>query len=84
MFSQIFILPKPEVKPVFVIDTTKLPVPATLSTDPVAETPEGVAVVAPIATSDPTEEAQDEESDISLDEMKDQEGTISDETENQE
>ena len=55
MFSQIFILPKPEVKPVFVIDTTKLPVPATLSTDPVAETPEGVAVVAPIATSDPTE-----------------------------
>ena len=35
-------------------------------------------------TSDPTEEAQDEESDISLDEMKDQEGTISDETENQE
>ena len=55
MFSQIFILPKPEVKPVFVIDTTKLPVPATLSTDPVAETPEGLAVPIPTATSEPNE-----------------------------
>ena len=34
--------------------------------------------------SDPVEEAQDEESDVSLDEMKDQEETVSDETENQE
>jgi len=35
-------------------------------------------------TSDPIEEAQDEEVDISLDEMKDQEESVSDETENQE
>ena len=35
-------------------------------------------------TSDPIEEEQDEEADISLDEMKDQEDTVSDETENQE
>ena len=35
-------------------------------------------------TSDPIEEAQDEEADVSLDEMKDQEDTVSDETENQE
>ena len=35
-------------------------------------------------TSDPIEEAQDEEADISLDEMKDQEESVSDETENQE
>ncbi len=35
-------------------------------------------------TSDPIEEAQDEEADVSLDEMKDQEDTLSDETENQE
>ena len=35
-------------------------------------------------TSDPVEEAQDEEADVSLDEMKDQEETVSDETENQE
>ena len=35
-------------------------------------------------TSDPIEEAQDEEADVSLDEMKDQEETVSDETENQE
>ena len=35
-------------------------------------------------TSDPVEEAQDEETDVSLDEMKDQEETVSDETENQE
>ena len=35
-------------------------------------------------TADPIEEAQDEEADVSLDEMKDQEETISDETENQE
>ena len=34
-------------------------------------------------TSDPIEEAQDEEADVSLDEMKDQEDTVSDETENQ-
>ncbi len=34
--------------------------------------------------SDPVEEAQEEEVDVSLDEMKDQEETISDETENQE
>ena len=35
-------------------------------------------------TSDPIEEAQDDEADVSLDEMKDQEVTVSDETENQE
>ena len=35
-------------------------------------------------TSDTMEEAQDEEADISLDEMKDQEESVSDETENQE
>ena len=35
-------------------------------------------------TSDPIEEAQDEEADVSLDEMKDQEETVSDLTENQE
>ena len=35
-------------------------------------------------TSDPIEEAQDEETDVSLDEMKDQEESVSDETENQE
>ena len=35
-------------------------------------------------TSDPIEEAQDEEADVSLDEMKDQEDTVIDETENQE
>ena len=35
-------------------------------------------------TSDPIEAAQDEEADVSLDEMKDQEDTVSDETENQE
>ena len=35
-------------------------------------------------TSDPIEDAQDEEVDVSLDEMKDQEDTVSDETENQE
>ena len=35
-------------------------------------------------TSDPIEEAQDEEADVSLDEMKDQEETVSEETENQE
>ena len=35
-------------------------------------------------TSDPIEEAQDEEADVSLDEMKDQEDTVSDETENHE
>ena len=34
--------------------------------------------------SDPIEEAQDEEADVSLDEMKDQEDIVSDETENQE
>ena len=34
--------------------------------------------------SDPVEEIQDEEADVSLDEMKDQEETVSDETENQE
>ena len=35
-------------------------------------------------TSDPIEGAQDEEADVSLDEMKDQEDTVTDETENQE
>ena len=35
-------------------------------------------------TSDTIEEAQDEEADVSLDEMKDQENTVTDETENQE
>ena len=35
-------------------------------------------------TSDPIEEAQDEEADVSLDEMKDQEDTVTHETENQE
>jgi len=35
-------------------------------------------------SSDPVEEAQEEEVDVSLDEMKDQEETVSEETENQE
>ena len=35
-------------------------------------------------TSDPIDETQDEEADVSLDEMKDQEESASDETENQE
>ena len=35
-------------------------------------------------STDPVEEVQEEESDVSLDEMKDQEDTVSDETENQE
>ena len=35
-------------------------------------------------TSDPIDEAQEDEADVSLDEMKDQEDTVSDETENQE
>ena len=35
-------------------------------------------------SSDPVEETQEEEVDVSLDEMKDQEDTVSDETENQE
>ena len=35
-------------------------------------------------SSDPVEEAQEEEVNVSLDEMKDQEETVSDETENQE
>ena len=35
-------------------------------------------------SSDPVEETQEEEVDVSLDEMKDQEETVSDETENQE
>ncbi len=35
-------------------------------------------------SSDPIEVAQEEEADVSLDEMKDQEETVSDETENQE
>ena len=34
--------------------------------------------------SDPIDEAQDEEADVSLEEIKDQEDTVSDETENQE
>jgi len=35
-------------------------------------------------TSDPIDEAQEDEADVSLDEMKDQEETVSNETENQE
>ena len=35
-------------------------------------------------SSEPVEDMQDEETDVSLDEMKDQEETVSDETENQE
>ena len=35
-------------------------------------------------SSEPVEEMQEEETDVSLDEMKDQEDTVSDETENQE
>ena len=35
-------------------------------------------------SSDPVEDTQEEETDVSLDEMKDQEDTVSDETENQE
>ena len=35
-------------------------------------------------SSDPVEDIQEEETDVSLDEMKDQEETVSDETENQE
>ena len=35
-------------------------------------------------SSEPVEDMQEEETDVSLDEMKDQEGSVSDETENQE
>ena len=35
-------------------------------------------------SSEPVEDIQEEETDVSLDEMKDQEGSVSDETENQE
>ena len=35
-------------------------------------------------SSEPVEDIQEEENDVSLDEMKDQEGSVSDETENQE
>ena len=35
-------------------------------------------------SSEPVEDMQEEETDVSLDEMKDQEETVSDETENQE
>ena len=58
----------------------KIPEKIQVSKDDLAELQNTVELPA----SDPVEEAQDEESDVSLDEMKDQEETVSDETENQE
>ena len=58
----------------------KIPEKIQVSNDDLAElhnTPEQ-------PTSDPVEEMQEEEYDVSLDEMKDQEDIVSDETENQE
>ena len=56
MFSQIFTFPTLEIKPVLVSDTTKLPVPATLSIDPVPKTPETAIVEMPTAVSEPVAE----------------------------
>ena len=58
----------------------KIPEKIQVSTDDLSELQNTIEQ----PTSDPIEEAQDEEADISLDEMKDREETGSDETENQE
>ena len=58
----------------------KIPEKIQVSKDDLAE----LQNTAEQSTSDPVEDIQDEETDVSLDEMKDQEGNVSDETENQE
>ena len=58
----------------------KIPEKIQVSKDDLAE----LQNTAEQTTSDPIEDIQEEETDVSLDEMKDQEETVSDETENQE
>ena len=58
----------------------KIPEKIQVSKDDLAE----LQNTAEQSTSDPIEDIQEEEIDVSLDEMKDQEETVSDETENQE
>ena len=58
----------------------KIPEKIQVSKDDLAE----LQNTAEQSTSDPVEDMQEEETDVSLDEMKDQEDTVSDETENQE
>ena len=58
----------------------KIPEKIQVSNDDLAELQNTVEQPA----SDPNEEKQEDDADISLDEMKDQEETVSDETENQE
>ena len=58
----------------------KIPEKIQVSKDDLAE----LQNTAEQSTSDPVEDMQEEETDVSLDEMKDQEETVSDETENQE
>ena len=58
----------------------KIPEKIQVSKDDLAE----LQNTAEQTTSDPIEDTQEEETDVSLDEMKDQEETVSDETENQE
>ncbi len=58
----------------------KIPEKIQVSKDDLAE----LQNTAEQSTSDPIEDTQEEETDVSLDEMKDQEETVSDETENQE
>ncbi len=58
----------------------KIPEKIQVSKDDLAE----LQNIAEQPSSDPVEDIQEEETDVSLDEMKDQEETVSDETENQE
>ena len=58
----------------------KIPEKIQVSKDDLAE----LQNTAEQSTSDPVEDMQEEETDVSLDEMKDQEETVSEETENQE
>ena len=58
----------------------KIPEKIQVSNDDLAE----LKNTAEQPSSEPVEEMQEEETDVSLDEMKDQEETVSDETENQE
>ena len=58
----------------------KIPEKIQVSNDDLAELQNTVEQPA----SDPIDEAQEDEADVSLDEMKDQEETVSEETENQE
>ena len=58
----------------------KIPEKIQVSKDDLAE----LQNTAEQSTSDPVEEIQEEDSDVSLDEMKDQEESVSNETENQE